>query len=101
MATIVISGVDVYLVYAVCLEEVVEELGPLAVAHHHPEVPHPVPVLDAVCCSHQPPLTHQAGPTEGGGSDQPSQVGQPSHNTSLGLLTNKTNMPRVFTLHGH
>ena len=66
--------VDMDLVNAVSLEEVVEELCPLAAAHHHPQVHRPVLLLDAVGCRDKPPMTYQAGTAEGGSPDQPSQV---------------------------
>ena len=58
MAVIVILGVDVDLVDTVSLEEVIEEPGPLAAPHDHPQVNWPVTIPDAVSSSYQPPLSN-------------------------------------------
>ena len=66
MAVSVVLGVDVYLVNAVCLEEVVKVLGPLAAPHDHPEVNWPVPTPNAMGCCDQPSLANQTGSTVSG-----------------------------------
>ena len=54
MAVIVVLWVDVDLVDAVSLEEVVEVPGPLAAPHDYLQVYRPVPTPDAMCCYDQP-----------------------------------------------
>ena len=67
MAIIVILRMNVDLVDTVSLEEVVEEPGPLAAPHDHPQVHRPVLFPDTVGSGDQPPVTYKTCTTEGGG----------------------------------
>ena len=95
MAISVILGVNVDLVNAVSLEEVIKKLCPLAASHDHPQVHRPVPTPDAVSSGDQLPLTNKTGPAVGCGSEKPTPVPQPPKKPSLGLFSYKTYMPRM------
>ena len=97
VTVVTVQRVDVYLVYAVGLEEVVEVLGSLAAPHHHPQVHGPVLGPDAVGGSDEPPGAHQSGSAVGGGPQQTSEMADPAQEPGLGLLPHQSYMPRVFS----